>query len=61
MWRYQRHEQAVKTYIYILLAVATIPLTIQAVASQAIGLYGWWLSGTDCVYYYCMSVLKMVL
>ena len=43
-WRYQRHElEQSKTYIYILLAVATIPLTIQAVAGQAGGLYGWWL------------------
>ena len=43
-WRYSRQEvEQSNNYIYILLAVATIPLIIQAVIGQAGGLYGWWL------------------
>ena len=43
-WRYSRKEvKQSDSYIYVMLATATIPLVVQALASQAGGLYGWWL------------------
>ncbi len=43
-WRYQlKNGEQSNNYIYLALAVSTIPLVWQAIASDAGGVYGWWL------------------
>ncbi len=43
-WRYVLSDiKTSDSYLYFMLAVATIPLTFQALAGLAGGLYGWWL------------------
>ena len=43
-WRYtlKQVEQS-DQYLYAMLIAATVPLTLQAIGSEAGGLYGWWL------------------
>jgi hypothetical protein len=43
-WRYVREEYDASTsYIWVTLAVATVPLALQALSTDSGGLYGWWL------------------
>ncbi len=43
-WRATRNEsEQSDQYLMFMLAVATIPLSLQAIGGQAGGLYGWWL------------------
>lgn len=43
-WRYElQDKENSDTYIYTALAVATVPLLLQALSAEAGGMYGWWL------------------